>query len=94
MLERGIKVLLLDKCIWENESLADIKLIIDVDNQDQMTCMADHELHMLNRIRTVTAEQSQVVNPTTLFERVFEQLESSAGPLNKKDVHFFYTIVR
>ena len=37
VLERGLNVLLLDKSIWTNESLADIKLIIDVDNQDQIS---------------------------------------------------------
>ena len=26
--------------------MEDIQLIIDSDNQDQVTCMADHEIHM------------------------------------------------
>ena len=37
VLERGLEVLLLCKSIWDNESVEDIKLIIDVDNQDQFT---------------------------------------------------------
>jgi hypothetical protein len=90
VLERGLNVLLLDKSIWINESLADIQLIIDVDNQDQITCMADHELHMFNRITAATTEQKEVANHKALFERVYEKLEAAAGPFSKKDCTALY----
>ena len=91
VLERGLNVLLLDKAIWTNESWDDIKLIIDVDNEDQISCLADHEIHMLNKIKSVTAEQEKVGNPSTLlWPRVYEQLKISAGTFSKKDCTSLY----
>ena len=99
VLERGLEVLLLDKAIWENESLDDIKLIIDVDNQDQIPCLPDHEVHLFERIRTKCAEKVQqsivrgeVDNHKTLFDRVYADLKAAAGAFGKKDCTFIYNL--
>ena len=79
-LEFGLNVQVLDKSIWENEDIDDIRLIVDVDNQEQVKNLADHELHLLNRIRALIAAQLKVDNHLVpLFERVFGNLKSNLG---------------
>ena len=90
VLELGLMCNVLGKEIWENEDLADIQLIIDVDNQDQMTAMADHEIHLFNRIRLATEEQHKVDSPLLLFERVYEKIKKSMGPFSRKDCIHLY----
>ena len=92
VLEKGLYTLLLDKSIWENESLDGIRLIIDADNQDQISCLADHEVHLFQRIKMKCAEQlqkrteqSEVANPKTLLEDVYADAELAAGAFGKKD---------
>ena len=93
VLERGLNVLLLDKSIWVCESLDDIRLIIDVDNQDQISCMADHEVHLFERIRVkCKLEAAEVANHKTLFARIYASLKSSAGAFSKKDCTSIYNL--
>ena len=65
VLERGLMVVVLDKRIWTEVSPEDIQLINDVDNQEEVTNLADHEVHMLNKIGLVTEEQERVDNPNS-----------------------------
>ena len=91
VMERGLMVLLLCKSIWVHESLDDIRLIYDVDNQDHVSCMPDHEIHMFDRIMKKCVEVESiprihgVANPETLFEIIYEDLQSVAGNFHKKD---------
>ena len=103
VLEKGLYVLLLDKSIWECESLDDIKLIIDGDNLDQASCMADHEIHMFQRMRSKTAEHEQkrkeassngvkVANLRTLFDDVYADVQAVAGSFCKEDCTSIYNL--
>ena len=103
VLEKGMYVLLLDKSIWECESLDDIKLIIDGDNLDHATCMADHEIHMFQRMRTKTAEHEQkrkdagnngvkVANPRTLFDDVYADVQAVSGAFCNTDCISIYNL--
>ena len=96
MLEKGLNTLLPDKSIWEYESLDDIRLNIDADNLDQATSLADHEIHMFQRMRTKCAEHvkerkdggkdgAEVANLETLFHDVYEDVKAVAGALGKND---------
>ena len=57
-MERGLNVLVLDRSIWTKEKLSDIKLVSDVDNNDQVTCMGDHEMRILMKMMSLTKDQS------------------------------------
>ena len=50
---------ILDKTIWEHESIEDILLIVAVDNQDTYQNLADHELHAFEQLRAAIEEEHQ-----------------------------------
>ena len=95
-LEMGLKVMLLDKSIWQNEALADIMLIVDADNQDSFTTCPDSECHLWKRIRAlIDREEAKVANPqVTVFERVYAQLKNATGPFSKADVTHLYNCAK
>ena len=99
VLERGLEVLLLCKSIWDHESVEDIKLIIDVDNQDSINNLPDHEVHLFERIRGIIAEKEkqkqelgEVVNLKTLFETVFADVKGKEGAFSKNDCICIYNL--
>ena len=99
VLERGLNVLLLDKSIWDHETPEDIQLIIDADNEDQISCLPDHEIHLFERIRKKCdkedqkcKDRSEVINPKTLFAIVYADLKTTAGSYGKKDCTSVYNL--
>ena len=99
VLERGMKVLLLCKTIWEYESLEDIMLIIEVDNQDQTTCMPDHEVHLFTRIGLKAEQYLSAIEPSevdnqkkTLFQTIYKDLKTLSGGFGKKDCIYIYNL--
>ena len=71
-LELGLNCLMLDKSIWVHEEVDDIELIITVGNLEQVTGLADHEIHVFSKIGSLMAvEEKRLDQPKkTIFARV------------------------
>ena len=81
-LNQGMWVQLLKKEIWKEQSTEDIKLIMEVDNQDQVTGLPDHEMHLFMKI--CNAMDARVVSPgeqpvQPLWNRVQAKLSQGLG---------------
>ena len=85
----GIFVEVLSADAWK-EGAASLRTLMESDNLDQATCMADHEIHQLEKIHQ--AIQAASPGPgEALWPSVWRQLEASAGAFAEDDcIHRYY----
>ena len=87
-LRDGIFVEVLSADAWK-EGAASLRTLMESDNLDQATCMADHEIHQLEKIHQ--AIQAASPGPgEALWPSVWRQLEASAGAFAEDDCIHMY----
>ena len=84
VIERGLNVAILDASIWAHESVDDLRLLVAVDNQDNVRNMADHEVHAFEQISKAIEAEQGVANPTRLWERVYDKIDKLKSPFQRK----------
>ena len=91
-LQGGLFVEVLSADAW-NETAEDLQALMEADNMDQATCMADHEVHLLDKTLTQMHKASQAMKKgERLWDAVWRFMGKGKdlGPFSKEDcVHSF-----
>ena len=78
-LAHGLYVEVLSASVWD-EPEENLRALMEADNLDQQVCMADHEIHLIEKVQAAIQEAKKTKNTKDLWKATWDAL-SHGGQL-------------